>query len=54
MGSRQSGPIGEVNTSNDPVIAKIYTDYKVPGAYSESNSEKEYEFGLFDENRCSI
>ena len=48
MGSRQAGPIGGGIAPNDPVIASIYTNYKVSGAYSE----EEYEFGLFNENRC--
>ena len=48
VGSRQSGPIGGVIAPNDPVIASMYTDYKVSAAYSE----EEYEFGLFNEKRC--
>lgn len=49
VGNRQSGPIAEVSDPNDPVIANIYSDYRVPGAYSE----EEYQFGLFNEDQCS-
>ena len=47
MGSRQAGSISGGFIPNDSVIASIYTNYKVSGAYSE----EEYEFGLFNENR---
>ena len=48
VGSRQSGPVYEVVHPNDAVIASIYSDYRVDGAFSEEN----YSFGMFDEDRC--
>ena len=48
VGNTQGGPIAEVSQPNDPVIADIYTAYKVPGAYSEVG----YVFGLFNEDQC--
>ena len=50
MGNRQGGGVGEIITPNDPVIASMYTDYRVEGAYSEEN----YVFGKFDENQCFL
>ena len=48
VGSRRAAPIGGFIIPNDTVIASMYTNYNVSGAYSE----EEYEFGMFNENRC--
>ena len=49
VGNRQAGQIFEISNPNDPVIASIYKDYRVEGAYSEEN----YLFGLFNEDNCN-
>lgn len=48
MGDAQAGPVYEVVSPNDGVLASNYRDYQVEGAFSE----KDYRFRKFDEHRC--
>ena len=48
VGNRQGGPIYEVRDPNDEVVAELYREYQVNGAFSE----EDYSFGMFDESNC--
>ena len=50
VGSRQGGPIYEVDTPNDNVIEEGYERYRVDSAFSEDG----FSFGIFAEDRCEL
>ena len=50
VGDRQSGPVFEVQSPNDPVIESIYSDYLVKDPFLEAD----YKFGMFEEFRCTF
>ena len=50
VGDAQGGPVYEVVSPNDGVLASTYRDYQVEGAFSEEN----YSFRKFSEQQCLI
>ena len=49
VGNKQSGPVFEVQSPNDPVIQNFYGDYLVKDPFQEVD----YKFGMFEESRCT-